>query len=233
ARPRRAGDALGPFRAREPAPRRLRAPRPLRCPRGRAARARLLPLARGAGRPAGRDAQRGRATDARARPRAHAPPAAPPARRALARARAEGRRRDLPHRRRAERARGPDRPRGRAEREPGARRLVPRVRARSRSRRPLGLEPGAAARRIGETLLPRLLMLLAFDWSQLAQQTVIGLSSGALWALLALALVLIYRSTGVVNFAQGEMAMFSTFIAWSLIHHGLSYWEAFFLTLAI
>jgi len=76
-------------------------------------------------------------------------------------------------------------------------------------------------------------LLLAFDWTQLAQQTVIGLSSGGLWALLALALVLIYRSTGVVNFAQGEMAMFSTFIAWSLIHHGLSYWQAFFLTLAI
>src|SRR5919201_118039 len=76
-------------------------------------------------------------------------------------------------------------------------------------------------------------MILAFDWTQLAQQTVIGLSNGGLWALLALALVLIYRSTGVVNFAQGEMAMFSTFIAWSLIHHGLSYWEAFFLTLAI
>jgi len=76
-------------------------------------------------------------------------------------------------------------------------------------------------------------MLLAFDWTELAQQTVIGLSSGGLWALLALALVLIYRSTGVVNFAQGEMAMFSTFIAWSLVHHGLSFWEAFFLTLAI
>ncbi len=76
-------------------------------------------------------------------------------------------------------------------------------------------------------------MLLAFDWSQLAQQTVIGLSSGGLWALLALAIVLIYRSTGVVNFAQGEMAMFSTFIAWSLVHHGLSYWAAFVLTVAI
>jgi branched-chain amino acid transport system permease protein len=76
-------------------------------------------------------------------------------------------------------------------------------------------------------------VILAFDWTQLAQQIVIGLSSGGLWALLALALVLIYRSTGVINFAQGEMAMFSTFIAWSLIHHGLSYWEAFFLTLLI
>jgi branched-chain amino acid transport system permease protein len=76
-------------------------------------------------------------------------------------------------------------------------------------------------------------MLLAIDWTELAQQTVIGLSSGGLWALLALAIVLIYRSTGVINFAQGEMAMFSTFIAWSLINHGLSYWEAFLLTLAI
>jgi branched-chain amino acid transport system permease protein len=76
-------------------------------------------------------------------------------------------------------------------------------------------------------------MLLAFDWSQLAQQTVIGLSSGGTWALLALAIVLIYRSTGVVNFAQGEMAMLSTFVAWSLIHHGLSYWAAFFVTVAI
>ncbi len=76
-------------------------------------------------------------------------------------------------------------------------------------------------------------MVLAVDWTQLAQQTVIGLSSGGTWALLALALVLIYRSTGVVNFAQGEMAMFSTFIAWSLVHHGLSYWAAFALTVAI
>src|SRR4051794_7423742 len=76
-------------------------------------------------------------------------------------------------------------------------------------------------------------MLLAFDWSQLAQQTVIGLSSGGTWALLALAIVLIYRSTGVVNFAQGELAMLSTFVAWSLVHHGLSYWGAFFLTVAL
>jgi branched-chain amino acid transport system permease protein len=76
-------------------------------------------------------------------------------------------------------------------------------------------------------------VLLAFDWSQLAQQTVIGLSSGGTWALLALAIVLIYRSTGVVNFAQGELAMLSTFVAWSLVHHGLSYWGAFFLTVAL
>jgi len=76
-------------------------------------------------------------------------------------------------------------------------------------------------------------MVLAFDWTELAQQIVVGLASGGVWATLALALVLIYRSTGVVNFAQGEMAMFSTFIAWSLVHHGLSYWAAFALTIGI
>jgi len=76
-------------------------------------------------------------------------------------------------------------------------------------------------------------MLLAVDWTQLAQQIVIGLASGGVWATLAVALVLIYRSTGVVNFAQGEMAMFSTFIAWSLVHHGFTYWAAFLATVAI
>jgi branched-chain amino acid transport system permease protein len=66
-----------------------------------------------------------------------------------------------------------------------------------------------------------------------AQQVVSGLSSGAIYAGIALAIVLIYRSTGVVNFAQGEMATFTTFIAWTLVDHGLGYWGAFALTLAI
>jgi branched-chain amino acid transport system permease protein len=65
------------------------------------------------------------------------------------------------------------------------------------------------------------------------QQIVSGLSSGAIYAAVALAIVIIYRSTGVVNFAQGEMATLSAFIAWTLIDHGLSYWPAFALTLLI
>ena len=69
--------------------------------------------------------------------------------------------------------------------------------------------------------------------ARLVQVVVDGIANGSIYSALALALVLIYRSTGVVNFAQGEMAMFSTFIAWSLVHHGLSYWAAFFLTIAI
>jgi branched-chain amino acid transport system permease protein len=65
------------------------------------------------------------------------------------------------------------------------------------------------------------------------QQVVAGLASGGIYASLALAVVLIYRTTRVVNFAQGEMAMFTTFVAWTLMDHGLAFWPAFALTLAI
>ena len=77
-------------------------------------------------------------------------------------------------------------------------------------------------------------MLVAdFSWADFGQQITSGLASGAIFASVALALVLIYRATDIVNFAQGEMATFTTFIAWSLMNHGLSYWPAFVLTLAI
>ncbi|MBD0329552.1 MAG: branched-chain amino acid ABC transporter permease [Thermoleophilia bacterium] len=69
------------------------------------------------------------------------------------------------------------------------------------------------------------------DGQLFAQQVVSGLANGAVYASLALALVLIYRTTHVVNFAQGEMAMFTTFVAWSL-NNRMSYWPAFVLTLA-
>jgi branched-chain amino acid transport system permease protein len=70
--------------------------------------------------------------------------------------------------------------------------------------------------------------------AQFIQQVVAGLGDGAIYASLALALVLIYRATHVINFAQGEMGMFSTYIAWALItHHGWSFWPAFFATLGI
>jgi branched-chain amino acid transport system permease protein len=70
--------------------------------------------------------------------------------------------------------------------------------------------------------------------AQFVQQVVAGLGDGAVYASLALALVLIYRATHVINFAQGEMGMFSTYIAWALMtHHGWSFWPAFFFTLGI
>ena len=70
--------------------------------------------------------------------------------------------------------------------------------------------------------------------TQFLQNVVNGLSDGAIYASLALALVLIYRATHLLNFAQGEMGMFSTYICWALIaHHGFSYWPAFAVTLAV
>ena len=76
--------------------------------------------------------------------------------------------------------------------------------------------------------------MLAFAWSEFFQQIVFGLAIGGVYGSLALALVLIYRTTRVVNFAQGEMAMFTTFVCWSLIqNHGLSFWPAFFVTLGV
>jgi branched-chain amino acid transport system permease protein len=61
-----------------------------------------------------------------------------------------------------------------------------------------------------------------------------GLSDGAIYGSLAPALVLIYKATEVINFAQGEMAMFTTYIAWALMGHGSTFeWWAFFATLGI
>jgi branched-chain amino acid transport system permease protein len=64
-------------------------------------------------------------------------------------------------------------------------------------------------------------------------QALAGLATGGIYASLALALVMIYQATHLVNFAQGEMAMASTYIAWSLINAGMPYWPAFLLTVAI
>lgn len=69
--------------------------------------------------------------------------------------------------------------------------------------------------------------------TQLIQQIIDGIATGAIYASLALALVLIFRSTHVVNFAQGEMAMFSTFVAWQLTEAGVPIWGAIALTLAL
>ena len=64
-------------------------------------------------------------------------------------------------------------------------------------------------------------------------QVLAGLATGSIYASLALALVMIYQATHLVNFAQGEMAMFATYIAWSLVNAGLGYWPAFLLTVLI
>jgi branched-chain amino acid transport system permease protein len=68
---------------------------------------------------------------------------------------------------------------------------------------------------------------------ELLQQVFSGLAAGSIYASVALALVMIYRSTDLVNFAQGEMAMFSTYIAWTLVNAGLPFWGAFAITLVV
>jgi branched-chain amino acid transport system permease protein len=77
------------------------------------------------------------------------------------------------------------------------------------------------------------MVVAAFTWTEFAQQLAAGIRQGAIFAGLALALVIIYRSTRAINFAQGEMATFTTFICWSLMNNGLSFWAAFPIVLAI
>jgi branched-chain amino acid transport system permease protein len=69
--------------------------------------------------------------------------------------------------------------------------------------------------------------------SLFAQQTISGLANGGIYASLAVALVVIYRATEVINFAQGAIATFTTYIAWQLMDWGLTYWLAFVCTLGI
>src|ERR1700749_3954420 len=66
----------------------------------------------------------------------------------------------------------------------------------------------------------------------LTNQVLAGIATGAIYACMALAVVMIYQAIDHLNFAQGEMAMFSTFISWQLMQWGVPYWGAFVLTLA-
>src|SRR5262249_15606862 len=135
------------------------------------------------------------------------------ARRAVARPRTADHARGVPRRHRAEPEGRHCRARRRAERGDRTRRSTARVRARDGTRRSRGERRRAAVQRCGEDRLPRLLM------ATFCQTVVSGLAQGSIYGSLALALVLIYKATDVINFAQGEMAMFTTYIAWALMGH--------------
>jgi branched-chain amino acid transport system permease protein len=64
-------------------------------------------------------------------------------------------------------------------------------------------------------------------------QVLAGLATGGIYACVALAVVMIYQAIDHLNFAQGEMAMFSTFVAWQLLQWGAPFWVAFVLTVAL
>ena len=57
----------------------------------------------------------------------------------------------------------------------------------------------------------------------LIHQILSGLATGGIYASMALALVMIYQATHHVNFAQGEMAMFSTYLTWTLLQSNMPY----------
>jgi branched-chain amino acid transport system permease protein len=67
---------------------------------------------------------------------------------------------------------------------------------------------------------------------QFLHQILSGLATGGIYASVALALVMIYQATHLVNFAQGEMAMFATYLAWALLQADVPYWAAFAITVA-
>ncbi len=70
------------------------------------------------------------------------------------------------------------------------------------------------------------------DTDQFLQQVLSGIASGSLFAIVALALVLIYRSTSILNFAQGEMALFAAFLTWTFMTR-MDFWAAFFLSILV
>ena len=65
------------------------------------------------------------------------------------------------------------------------------------------------------------------------QQFLSGLAHGSIYGLLGLAIVVVYKATDQINFSQGEMAMFSTFVAWTLLKHGLPFWLVYLTTIVL
>ncbi|RAY12797.1 branched-chain amino acid ABC transporter permease [Actinomadura craniellae] len=60
-----------------------------------------------------------------------------------------------------------------------------------------------------------------------------GVTNGAVYAIMALALVVVFRGTGTINFAQGEMALFTTYVAWALTTQDVPVWIAALVAAAI
>ena len=72
-----------------------------------------------------------------------------------------------------------------------------------------------------------ILAIAGDGWDLFIQRVFNGLNNGFIYSAMALALVLIYKATGVVNFAQGDMAMFGTFICYVFaVNVGFPAWVA-------
>ena len=69
------------------------------------------------------------------------------------------------------------------------------------------------------------------EWLFLLETIIVGLLSGVMYSLVAVGFVLIYKSSGVFNFAQGTMLLFAGLTFVKLTEQGVSFWYAFTLTL--
>jgi branched-chain amino acid transport system permease protein len=84
--------------------------------------------------------------------------------------------------------------------------------------------------------LPATFLAAAPPWRDpelFISQVMAGIATGSIYGLVALGIVLIYRSTDVLNFAQGEMALLTTFVGWSLVQADINYWLMFFIIIAL
>src|SRR5690606_38775870 len=126
---------------------------------------------------------------------------------------------------------GPDHPRRRAERQARARDRPLGLRARDRAHRRAGPRRRAARRRRRPQGLPGILRTPPMQL--FLSQVINGVGNGVVFATVALALVLIFRTTRVLNFAQSEMALFSAYISWKLTTFDLPVWVAIGISMAI
>ncbi len=70
-----------------------------------------------------------------------------------------------------------------------------------------------------------------FLTSHVMSDIFLGVTNGVLYGLLALSLVIVWRATSILNFAQGAMAMFATYLGMTMTEHGLNFWLAFLLAI--
>src|SRR3954469_2748922 len=195
------------------------------------AHVRALPGAEGTAYPAGGHALGRRAADARGGAGADAAAAADAAGRALIRPGAPDRARAVQDPRQDQPRGQGHHPGGRAERATGAGARRPGLRDRNRKDRDVGQRQGHRDQRRRPQILSRLLRSRTMEL--FTNQVLAGIATGAIYACMALAVVMIYQAIDHLNFAQGEMAMFSTFISWQLMQWGVPYWGSFVLTLAL
>src|SRR5262249_39204112 len=116
-----------------------------------------------------------------------------------------------------------------AEREPRARHRRARLRAGDRRHRGVGSRGRVGRQRRGTPRVSGGLM----DFSLFFSQLMGGIGNGAVYASLALALVLIFRTTGILNFAQGEMALYSTYLFWYFTQRSVPVLFAILITMVI